>query len=176
LRHDDRSARAELSTGEHIEADQIVLCAGFGSRAFLKDYGLRGTLMPMKGYSLTAPMGDAAPKISITDVTRKIVFCPLNGKMRVAGLAELGTQDISIDRKRLVDLTRSAQGSLPKAADFTTMNEGWAGIRPMTANSLPIIKRVRPCLAVNIGHGMLGWTYAMGSAERVSQLVMGDVE
>ena len=132
--------------------------------------------MPMKGYSFTAPMGDVAPKISITDVKRKIVFCPLNGKLRVAGLAELGARDVRVDSKRLADLKRGAQESLPQAADFAAMNEGWAGIRPMTANSLPIIKRVSPCLAVNIGHGMLGWTYAMGSAERVSQLVMGDVE
>ena len=174
--HDSQSAGVELTTGERIEADQLVLCAGFGSRNFLRNFGLRGSLMPMKGYSFTAPFGDAAPKTSITDVKRKIVFCPLNGKLRVAGLAELGARDVQVDSKRLADLKRGAQESLPQAADFAAMNAGWAGIRPMTANSLPIIKRVSPCLAVNIGHGMLGWTYAMGSAERVSRLVMGDAE
>ena len=176
LLHDSRPAGVELTTGERIEADQLVLCAGFGSRAFLRDYGLRGSLMPMKGYSFTAPLGDAAPKTSITDVKRKIVFCPLNGTLRVAGLAELGARDVQVDSKRLADLKRGAQDSLPQAADFAAMNAGWAGLRPMTANSLPIIKRVSPGLAVNIGHGMLGWTYAMGSAERVSRLVMGDAE
>lgn len=156
-------------SGERVVADQLVLCAGINARPFLKRLGLGGAIMPMKGYSFTAPNGKVAPKMSVTDVSRKIVFCPLDGKMRVAGLAELGEHDTSINAKRLALLKFIAADSLPDAADYRAANDGWAGIRPMTANSLPIIRRVAPRVTVNVGHGMLGWTYAMGSAERVAQ-------
>ena len=87
---------------------------------------------------------------------RKIVFCPLNGTLRVAGLAELGARDVQVDSKRLADLKRGAQDSLPQAADFAAMNAGWAGLRPMTANSLPIIKRVSPGVDICDGVGRTG--------------------
>ena len=44
----------------------------------------------------------------------------------------------------------------------------------MTANSLPVIQRVGARLALNVGHGMLGWTFAMGSAERLAGLLLGE--
>jgi D-amino-acid dehydrogenase len=127
--------------------------------------------MPMKGYSFTAASGQASPKMSITDVSRKVVFCPLNGAMRVAGLAELGTRDTAVDPRRLATLVSAASVVLPLAADYAASYGGWAGIRPMTANALPIIRRVAPRVTINIGHGMLGWTYAMGSAERAAELL-----
>jgi D-amino-acid dehydrogenase len=42
----------------------------------------------------------------------------------------------------------------------------------MTPISLPIIKAAGPGLVVNIGHGALGWTAAMGSGERAAQLAL----
>ncbi len=164
---------AICASGERIEADHLVLCAGIEARSHLKRLGLGSALMPMKGYSFTAAPGAAAPEMSITDVSRKIVFCPLDGQIRVAGLAELGSQNNAVDQERLADLTAAAAHSLPQAANYTSTHSGWAGFRPMTANSLPIIQRMSPRITINVGHGMLGWTYAMGSAERVARLMEG---
>jgi D-amino-acid dehydrogenase len=44
----------------------------------------------------------------------------------------------------------------------------------MTANSQPEIRKVNSRIAVNIGHGMLGWTYAMGSGERLAKALTGE--
>jgi D-amino-acid dehydrogenase len=160
--------------GEAIICDQLVICAGMDAANLLKKHGLGTSLMPMKGYSFTAAPGQASPKMSITDVSRKLVFCPLNGMMRVAGLAELGARDIAVDPRQLATLLSTAAGVLPAAADYVGSCQSWAGIRPMTANALPIIRKVTPRVTINIGHGMLGWTYAMGSAERAARL-MGEV-
>lgn len=168
------SVSALVDSGERIEADQLVLCAGIEARPYLRMLGLSSTLMPMKGYSFTAPPGAAAPKMSITDVSRKIVFCPLNGQIRVAGLAELGGRNTSVERNKVAELVSTAADSLPHAANYGAANAGWAGLRPMTANSLPIIRRMNPRVALNVGHGMLGWTYAMGSADRVARLMEED--
>lgn len=160
-------------TGEAITADQLVICAGIDATHLLKKHGLGTSLMPMKGYSFTAAPGQASFQMSITDVSRKIVFCPLNGMIRVAGIAELGARDTSVDRRQLARLVSAASDVLPRAADYAGSYDSWAGIRPMTANALPIIKKLAPRVTINIGHGMLGWTYAMGSAERAAQLLGG---
>jgi D-amino-acid dehydrogenase len=158
-------------TGEAITADQLMICTGIDATNLLKKHGLGTSLMPMKGYSFTAAPGQASPKMSITDVSRKIVFCPLNGMIRVAGIAELGARDTSVDPRQLASLVSAASDVLPRAADYARSYNGWAGIRPMTANALPIIRKLAPRVTINIGHGMLGWTYAMGSAERAAQLL-----
>jgi D-amino-acid dehydrogenase len=158
-------------TGEAIAADQLVICTGIDATNLLKKHGRGTSLMPMKGYSFTAAPGQVSPKMSITDVSRKIVFCPLNGMIRVAGIAELGARDTSVDPRQLASLVSAASDVLPRAADYARSYNGWAGIRPMTANALPIIRKLAPRVTINIGHGMLGWTYAMGSAERAAQLL-----
>lgn len=159
--------------GETIETEQLAICAGIEAATLLKKHGFGSALMPMKGYSFSAPAGEAAPKMSITDISRKVVFCPLEGDIRIAGLAELGVRNTRIDKRQLAKLISTATDALPKAADYQAANQGWAGIRPMTANSLPIIRKVAPRVTINAGHGMLGWTYAMGSAERAARLMGG---
>ena len=76
--------------------------------------------------------------------------------------------------KRFDYLLATARDILPLAADYAAAGEPWTGLRPMTPSSLPIVRRVRPGLSVNIGHGMLGWTFAMGAAERLAKVVLGD--
>lgn len=170
---DNHTAIVTTKAGETIKADQLVICAGMDAAKLLKKHGLGSSLMPMKGYSFTAAPGQASPKMSITDVSRKVVFCPLDGAVRVAGLAELGTRDTIVDQCQLAALVSTAAGVLPRAADYAASYQGWAGIRPMTANALPIIRKIAPRVTINVGHGMLGWTYAMGSAERAARLLGG---
>lgn len=168
-----RQARLHLHGGETLAADHVVVCAGGESGKLLAAHGMRGALQPMKGYSFTAPPGSACPKVSITDVARKLVFCQLQGRLRVAGLAELGSFDRTVDPSRLEYLLATAREALPLAAVYSEAGQGWAGLRPMTPSSLPIVQQLQPRLAVNMGHGMLGWTFAMGSAERLANVMLG---
>lgn len=170
---DRDTAMVTTKAGEVIKADQLVMCAGIDAATLLKKHGLGSSLMPMKGYSFTAAPGQASPKMSITDVSRKVVLCPLDGAIRIAGLAELGVRNTSVDQRQLAALLSTAAGVLPFAADYASSYQGWAGIRPMTANALPIIRKIAPRVTINVGHGMLGWTYAMGSAERAARLLGG---
>lgn len=172
---DGGAAWIMTDAGERIGADELVLCSGIGTRSFARELGLSTVLMPMKGYSLTAPAGPGPLRVSITDVARKVVFCPLDGAVRIAGLAELGVSNTRVDPRRLDSLKAAAIAALPGAADFDRAGHGWAGIRPMTASSLPQIRRIKPRIAVNIGHGMLGWTYSMGAGERLAAILLEKV-
>lgn len=160
-----------FDTGEEAECDLAVIANGHHAPALAWPLGHRLPIVPMKGYSFTAPLGNAAPKISITDNKRRIVFTNIGERVLVAGIAELGNANTDIDQKRLGSMVDAARASLPEAAVYSQRDEGWAGFRPMTPNSQPIIAMLERGIAVNAGHGMLGWTLAMGSAERLGQLL-----
>lgn len=161
-----------LAGGTRLEAARLAVCTGVDAPRLMKPAGIRLPIWPLKGYSLTAPEGPLAPRVSITDVSRKLVFCGLSGKVRVAGLADLGRHDCAVDARRLHMLVSSARDSLPLAADYSRIESSWAGLRPMTPNSLPIIRRERCGVVLNVGHGSLGWTYAMGAAEQAADLAL----
>jgi D-amino-acid dehydrogenase len=164
---------AVIAGGRRIEADHIVLCAGMASVGLARSVGVRLPVMPMKGYSITAQPGEGAPRVSITDSANRVVFARLGDRMRIAGLADLGRRDAAVDPARLAALVRSARAALPAAADYDRIESSWAGLRPMTPDSLPITRLIAPGVIANTGHGALGWTYAAGSAERVAAIVEG---
>ena len=160
-----------FTNGQSDTADLIVVANAHRARDLVAPMGHKLPIIPMKGYSFTAPAGNAAPKVSITDSRRRIVFTNLGDRVLVAGIAEIGRNTNGVDPARLRSMTKAAQASLPEAAVYSQRDDGWAGFRSMTPNSQPIIRMLEPGIAVNSGHGMLGWTLAMGSAERLADIV-----
>ncbi|HSX55589.1 MAG TPA: FAD-dependent oxidoreductase [Sphingomonas sp.] len=159
--------------GSRVPADRIILAAGPGAPRLARGLGVRLPVQPMKGYSVTAPTGAAAPAASITDVANRVVFARLGNRMRIAGLAELGQRETRVEPKRVRALVDSARAALPQAADYDQIESSWAGLRPMTPDSLPVTRTIAPGVIANTGHGGLGWTYAAGSAERVARIIEG---
>lgn len=164
-----------LAEGEVLHADIVVVASGHAANNLLAPLGHRLPIQPMKGYSFTAPIGNSAPKVSVTDASRRIVFTHCGDRMLVAGIAEMGKVSSEADEARLDSMIASARDALPEAAIYSQAGAGWAGLRPMTPSSQPIIGLLEPGIAVNAGHGMLGWTLAMGSAERLSGALAGAV-
>jgi D-amino-acid dehydrogenase len=167
----NNQASVRLGNGDILQSDIAILCAGVQSARLAKSLGIYLPIQPLKGYSFTAPPGSNPPKTSITDTARRIVFTNLGNRIRVAGLADLGNDDVEVKSARISALISSARASMPEAVDYDSASNLWAGLRPMTPNSLPIISRPYPNLAINTGHGALGWTLAMGSADRLADLV-----
>jgi D-amino-acid dehydrogenase len=163
--------RVSTGRGEVFCARRLVLCAGAGSRALARQLGIDLRIQPLKGYSFTAPPGPDAPRLSITDTRRKLVFCRLGSQIRVAGLAELGNGARGVDPARAGLLRDLAREALPGGADYAAIENEWAGLRPVTPDSQPIVRWADPHLALNTGHGMLGWTLAMGSAARLARAI-----
>jgi len=162
-----------LAGGASLNADRVVLCAGGASVDLARRIGVRLPIVPMKGYSITAPPGSAAPSVSVTDVANRVVFARLGNHMRIAGLADFGQRDTAVEPRRIAALIESARAALPDAADYGAIGQRWAGLRPMTPDSLPITRTIAPGVIANTGHGALGWTYAAGSAERVADIIEG---
>jgi D-amino-acid dehydrogenase len=158
-----------------LAADAYVLAAGMQSRALGESAGISLPIYPLKGYSLTAPIrqDDVAPEISVTDFERKVLYARIGDKLRVAAMVDMVGEDLSLDPKRLDSLTRQVKDTMPRAADYTRITP-WAGLRPATPNSAPIIGATRyPNLWLNVGHGPLGFTFACGTASLLADLMRG---
>jgi len=170
-----RLARLETSQGA-IEADAFVLAGGYESRALARSVGVDLPIYPIKGYSLTVDVADdrAAPRASITDYANKVVYARLGGKMRIAGMADIVGPDRNLAAERVAQLVRQAQATFPGAADWSGDLNAWTGMRPATPSGRPILGASGiPNLALNVGHGPLGFTLAFGSAVTVAAHLAG---
>jgi D-amino-acid dehydrogenase len=160
---------------EDIDADHIVIATGASSVPLLRTLGIRVPLYPLKGYSLTVPLdaGAVAPRISITDYERKMVYARLGDRLRIAGMADITGRRADVDPRRVAKLRSEAEAMFPDAADFDKAMT-WCGLRPATPKGLPIIDRTPfENLSLNIGQGALGFTLALASGRLIGDLVSG---
>lgn len=159
-----------------IEADAFVVAAGTGSVELLRPLGLRLPIEPIKGYSVTLPIVEsaAAPRASVTDHGRKIVYARLGNELRVAGYAELAGAQTRLDDARIAALCDAAAASFPGACEVSEPR-GWAGLRPATPGGRPLIGATDwSNLWLNTGHGGLGLTLAAGSAVLLQRAMSGE--
>lgn len=175
LRAGNRLLGVETSHGDVLEADAYVLAAGVASRRLGLTAGLDLPIYPIKGYSLSLPIAkdEAAPRVSVTDTTYKVVYARLGDRLRVAGMADIVGLDDSIDPDRLGQLVDQARETFPAASTWQQM-EPWTGLRPATPKGLPILNGSGlDNLLLNVGHGALGFTLAFGSAEVIAASLAG---
>lgn len=174
LRDADRLVGVVTDAGV-LDADAVVLSLGSFSRPVARTAGVTLPIMPAKGYSITVDVGrsNRAPVVSITDDAHKLVFSRLGNRLRAAGTAETAGLDPTPDPARLAVIRRKTAELFPTAGDVDAA-EGWAGLRPTTPDSVPIIgsSGIRG-LWLNTGHGTLGWTMACGSGRMIADMMSG---
>ncbi len=157
----------QTSEGELI-CDAVVLATGSESARLAQQLEEYLPVYPIKGYSLTLPISDAAhaPKLSVTDIGRKTVFAPLAGELRVAAVAEIRGHDHDVALARVEQMRSAATALYSGSINARVSGRPWSGLRPATPTSLPIVRRAKRHANVylNVGHGALGLTLAAGSA------------
>ncbi len=180
LESDDQQARVLARCDgqtEQYEFDALVVSAGVGSRSLAAQLGDRINVYPVKGYSITVNLLDAAsqagaPTVSLLDDETKLVTSRLGvDRFRVAGTAEFNgyNKDIRADRIRpLVDWVNQC---FPGVS--TRQVVPWAGLRPMMPDMMPRVGRGRKAnVFYNTGHGHLGWTLSAATAEMLGEAVV----
>jgi D-amino-acid dehydrogenase len=180
VRAEAGALRAVQAGTEWIDAERFVLCFGPESAEFARLVGLKLPLYPLKGYSITVPLQDqasraAAPQVSITDISRKIVYARLGERLRVAGRVELVGMVRSIPQRAVDELRNGVRELFPGCAlGEDAALSPWAGFRPATPSGVPIVG-ASPVknLHLNLGQGALGWTLACGSAVLVADQIAG---
>jgi D-amino-acid dehydrogenase len=175
-----RAARVDTAAGP-LTADAYVLALGTQSPSLANPLHIRLPIYPLKGYSLTMPVRGAAPKVSVTDAQRKVVYAPLatptGPALRVAGMADIAGYATRPDPVRVSQLAAETRRAFPRATDYDVALERlspWSGLRPATPDGAPRLGRTRiENVFVNAGHGALGWTLALGSGRVVADIVAG---
>jgi len=163
-----------VSSGAVI-ADAYVLALGSYSPLLARPLGLDLPVYPVKGYSLTVPITDAAgaPESTVMDETHKVAVTRLGNRIRVGGTAELAGYDLRLRAARRSTLEHVVSDLFPAGGDVARA-EFWTGLRPMTPDGTPIVGPTRyPNLYAATGHGTLGWTMAAGTGRVVADLISG---
>jgi D-amino-acid dehydrogenase len=158
-----------------LSADAYVVALGSYSPLLLQRLGISLSVFPIKGYSITAPIVDAAraPQSTVMDETYKVAITRLGNRIRVGGTAEVAGYDLDLHAGRRATLEHSVGDLFPRGGDLAKATF-WTGLRPMTPDGTPVIGPAKyPNLYLNTGHGTLGWTMACGSARVISDQISG---
>ncbi len=154
----------------------LVVCAGVGSRAIAAQLGDRVNIYPVKGYSITVNLDDAAsqeaaPWVSLLDEEAKIVTSRLGrNRFRIAGTAEFNGYNLDIRDDRVRPLRDWCETFFPDVS--TEHCVPWAGLRPMLPSMMPKVgPGSKPGVYYNTGHGHLGWTLSAGTAQATADLI-----
>src|SRR5262245_21086460 len=175
LEAEEGSVRRVLTDKGAVEADLFILAMGAESPRLAQAIGVKLPIYPVKGYSLTVPIGEGhqAPRIGGVDEDKLIAFSRLGDRLRLAATAEFAGYDAGHRPQDFRTLLATAKELFPKGGDYSRA-ESWAGLRPMTPSSVPILGRaVYRNFYLNVGHGHVGWTMCCGSGKFVADLVAG---
>ena len=171
-----QDGRVALKIGsEVLYADAVVVAAGIGSARLLKNLGVKVPLQAVKTYTATAAVKnhDVAPRLALQDNAYKVTMARIGERIRIAGVAELGATDTTIDDKALRTLLKVTQDWYPDAANYHNA-QMWTGHIPMLADEVPLIGATASSnVYINIGHGGSGWSMALGAAKIVADQISG---
>ena len=175
VQRDGTSFHVRTEDGEEQKFDAVVVCAGNEAMSLLSQARERQELLPITGYSVSLPVAEKCPKVSITALAHRLVVARLANRVRIAGFADINPQPDQ-HSQRIDTLLATAARLAPGAADYSVPNpSGWVGQRPSTPGGPPLVGQTSvPGLYQNIGHGSLGWTLAAVTAEIVADAVERD--
>jgi D-amino-acid dehydrogenase len=170
----DRVTALNTSSGA-IKADAFVLAAGSYSPQLARQARLHLPIYPVKGYSITAPVGDPdqAPRTGGLDEGTLVTFARLGDRVRMSSVAEVVGYDTTHRPENFAKILATGR-ELFRDGIALEQAEHWACLRPTTPDGPPIIgpSPVRN-LWLNTGHGYLGWTMCCGSARLLADQMAG---
>jgi D-amino-acid dehydrogenase len=169
--HGEGEVILTLESGGTLHFGNVVVAAGAWSGILARGFGESVQLESERGYNTTIPNPGVILQREVIFAQRKFVATPLVSGLRIGGAAEFGGLDAIANYKRAAALVRLAEKYLP---DLKT--EGgvhWAGHRPATPDSLPVIGRStrHPNVFYAFGHGHLGLTQAATTGRIVGDLI-----
>jgi D-amino-acid dehydrogenase len=158
-----------------VTAERYLLALGSYATAMLAPLGIRIPVYPVKGFSITVPITDAAkaPESTIMDETHKVAVTRLGDRIRVGGTAQLSGFDLELNEGRRRTLEFVVSDLFPRGGDVARATF-WTGLRPMTPDGTPIVGPTRLSnLWLATGHGTLGWTMAAGTGRLLCDWMAG---
>jgi D-amino-acid dehydrogenase len=160
----------QVASLDEVKADKVVVAAGLGAVELLRP---RVPFVGARGYSITVAGAGTPPVHALYLAEAKLAVSPFADGVRIAGVLELGARTARAPAGTAAKLLAAAEPYLGGWQPNTT-GEAWAGLRPTTADGLPLIGAAagRPDVFVAAGHAMLGVTLAPATAAALAPLVL----
>lgn len=154
-----------------IEGGTIVIAAGIWSDGIARDHGVRVPMQPAKGYHVMLDV-DEPPTIACVCRESMVAVNSMPDGVRLAGTLELSGINHRMVKRRL-DLLQQGASRCIRGIEDAPVLERWTGMRPCTADGLPVIGPM-PSMAgtwVATGHGMMGITLGPVTATLLAQMI-----
>lgn len=166
-----------VTTGSgDVVADLYVNCLGVFAPDFARALGVVLPIYPIKGYSVTLPIGPqhTPPALGGVDEHNLVAYARFGDRLRLTATARFAGYDKSHAPGDFRHMLAVARDIFPEGADYSRPTY-WAGLRPMTPEGTPILGRGRRFsnMLFNVGHGHMGWTMAAGCARITADLAAG---
>lgn len=154
--------------------DEAVVAAGAWSRTLLAPLGVHLALESQRGYHLQFEGGRDTVSRTVVLADRKVFVTPMEEGLRVGGTVEIGGLRAPPDPRRVAVLERIARENFSGLDGLPTSN--WMGHRPCMPDSVPVIGPApgRPGLWLATGHGHLGLTDSLKTAQRIADGLLGN--
>ncbi|AYD04566.1 FAD-dependent oxidoreductase [Neorhizobium sp. NCHU2750] len=153
-----------------VAARTVVIAAGAHSGRLAAQTGDRVQLDTERGYHLEFDMDEMPVKRPVCPTHHGFYFCPMAGRLRVAGTVELGGLTAPENQRRLDVLLSNARRVFP---DLGAPSRSWMGFRPSMPDSVPVIRPSKggKDVILAFGHGHIGLTLAPRTARMVSGMI-----
>jgi D-amino-acid dehydrogenase len=156
--------------------DAVVVCAGLEASTM----GIGCNIIPIRGYSLTysltEPISSSIEEsyqsgVSITDYSKRCLLSNAGNSVRATAGADFVGLNNYISPAQWQELDSFAKKTHPHIANIKPTK--WVGFRPLTPSTFPVIEKAKEIegLYINSGHGGLGVTLSVGSAQQLVNLI-----
>jgi D-amino-acid dehydrogenase len=162
--------RVRTAAGD-LDAEIVVLAAGSWTTALAASIGVSIPMEPGKGYSFSVqPTVIPAHAVLLVDV--HVGCTPFGEQLRIGGTMEFSGVNNRLDRRRIDNIVAGARASFVPWKTSVIADE-WAGMRPITADGLPIIDRAEQFdnLFIATGYAMQGVTLAPTAGRALAQMI-----
>jgi len=153
--------------------DHVVVAAGAWSKSLLAPLGVHLALESQRGYHLQFEGAHGVVSRTVILADRKVFVTPMEEGLRVGGTVEIGGLVAPPDERRAALLGRIARDTFQGLENLPART--WMGHRPCMPDSVPVIGAApgHPGLWLACGHGHLGLTDSLNTAQQIAQALLG---
>lgn len=157
--------RARLADGDTIDADRVVIVAGYAARRLADAAPELASLRPIKGQLIRYALG-SAPYDGAMLRTRDGYLAPSGEGVVVGASMEAGRDDLAIDPDVVASFARLGERLCPTLAGASWRPS--VGVRAATSDGLPLVGPSSGGALLATGFRRNGWLLAPLAAEMIA--------
>ena len=173
LMRNGRFVGVHAGNDQHMEADTLVLASGIWTTRLARKIGVHVPMQAGKGYHRNVTCPKPCVGVACVLAEKHVAVTPLPNALRLSGTVEFSGINHNMVRKRLELLDAAARQYL-HGIDQTQPLSQWCGLRPCTADGLPVVGWAPSPGGVFIatGHARMGLTLGPATGKIASECIL----